>query len=866
MVTHKNHKKTYIQALFTVVLILLCAATRPALAQGIDSSSTKTDSSKTVASNSKPFQSPIRYEAKDSIVLEMKSGKANLFKQATVNTDNMELKARYIEVGLNNKLLFAKGGPDSSGKYSDLPLFKDGADQYVSDSLMYNSGTKKGKVYGLSLSQDEAHIQLKQVVKQPDGSFMGQSGKLSTCADPHPHFYLNTSKIKVIPNQKVLFGAANLVFADIPTPLALPFGIAPLQKGRRNGLIVPNPGFNGANNSFYLSNLGYYQGLGKNADAQLGTDLYFNGDFRVGLTTRYIKRYKFNSELSLNMSRFGNGLDRANPEFAKTNDFSIVSRFGFDNKFLPGTTLNGNINIVSGDFNKRNSRNIQTLSRNEFQSSVNYGRTFFSNKVNISASARHTQNVQTHDFRLELPNVNVGVSSLTPFAKKNGNNTAWYEQIRFSYNMNLANTLSTKDTLIFSDKYKDVLSTIQSGVRHSIPISTNIKLFKGALNLTPSAGYQEKWLFRGQIKNYDASSKSVTIKDTTGFFRLNSYNISAGLTTNIYGTFTGIKVGKLRAIRHTITPSIAMGYRPEIDGLRKGWNRSYIDSQNKTITYSLFEKSGGSEFGQRKSGSVGFSLGNNLQGKKVVSVDSLGKEKTEKFNLIDQLSMNGSYDLSADSFQWSDINMGFNTVLAKEIRIGLNAGYSPYDYKNGRRVSSFYFQNNRGPLRFRNIDFNINSRIKPEMFGGKKSKESMPTRITNPLATDEMELKQIQTQPWNYFDFSIPWSLNVTYAVGYNAEIVNPLQRLNRNALTVRGDISITPEWKISYNSGYDFKKRSLNASEFSLVRNLHCWQLEFMWVPSGYGKQWLFTLRPKSALLQDLKLNKRVYSNPALF
>jgi hypothetical protein len=248
------------------------------------------------------------------------------------------------------------------------------------------------------------------------------------------------------------------------------------------------------------------------------------------------------------------------------------------------------------------------LSRNEFQSSVNYGRSFFANKVNLSASARHTQNVQTHDFRLELPNVNVGVSSLTPFAKKNGNNTSWYEQIRLSYNLNFTNSLSTKDTLIFSDRYKDVLSTIQSGVRHSIPISTNIKLFKGALNLTPSASYQEKWLFKGQTKTYDAVNKSLIIKDTSGFFRLNSYNISAGLTTNIYGTFTDIKLGKLRAIRHTITPSIAMGYRPEIDGFKKGWVRSYIDSQSKTITYNLFEKSGGSEFGQRKSGSVGFSM------------------------------------------------------------------------------------------------------------------------------------------------------------------------------------------------------------------------------------------------------------------
>ena len=846
--------------------MILFAIAAPTYAQGTKDSSNLKDSISTVAKKQSGLQSPIRYEAQDSILLEMKSGKAILYKEASVNMESMSLKAKYIEVGLSNKLLFAKGGKDSSGKYKDLPVFKDGNDQYVSDSLLYNSSSKKGKVYGLSLSQDEAHIQLKQVVKQADGSFMGQNGKLSTCSDPHPHFYLNTSKIKVIPNKKILFGAANLVFADIPTPLALPFGIAPLQKGRRNGLIMPNPGFNGANNSFYLSNLGYYQGLGKNADVRLNTDLYFNGDLRVGLTTRFIKRYKYNAELGVNVSRFGNGLDRANPEFGKKNDFSIVSRFGFDNKFLPGTTLNGNINIVTGDFNKRNSRDIQTLSRNEFQSSINFGRGFFQNKVNLSASARHTQNVQTHDFRLELPNVNVGVSSITPFAKKNGNNTSWFEQIRLSYNLNFTNSLTTKDTLIFSDKYKDVLATIQSGVRHSIPISTNIKLFKGALNLSPSASYQEKWLFKGNIKNYNPLTKTVNIKDTTGFFRINSYNFSAALNTNIYGTFSDLKFLGVRAIRHTITPSVSFGYRPNIDGIKKGWAATYLDSQNKAITYSLFEKSGGSEFGQRKSGSIGLSLGNNLQAKKVISKDSTGKEKLDKFNLVDQFSFSSSYDMSVDSFNWSDMNVGFNTVIAKQIRIGLNSAYSFYGIENGRRLKSYQYETSKGLLRHRNVDINVNSRITPEMFGGKKSKEEMPARITNPLATDELELRQIQSQPWNYFDFTIPWSLNITYAMGYSAETQLATNRISRNTLQVRGDISITPEWKIAYNSGYDFKKNALSASEFSVVRNLHCWQLEFMWVPTGYGKQWLFTLRPKSTLLQDLKLNKRVYSNPSLF
>jgi hypothetical protein len=254
----------------------------------------------------KNITNPIHYEASDSIILRLDNGKAKLFNKAKVDMDQTALNAYYIEVAFSNKVLFAKGNLDSSGKYINQPVFKDGNDAYTSDSLRYNNELKKGLVYGLSLTQDEAHVQLKQVMKQPDGSLMGNSGKISTCSDPHPHFYLNASKIKVIPNNKVLFGAANLVLGDIPTPLALPFGIAPMKKGQRNGLIMPNPGFNNSNNSFFLSNLGYYHGLGKFADAQLNSDLYFNGDFRLGVTTNIIKRYKYSGALAVNMSRFGN--------------------------------------------------------------------------------------------------------------------------------------------------------------------------------------------------------------------------------------------------------------------------------------------------------------------------------------------------------------------------------------------------------------------------------------------------------------------------------------------------------------------------------------------------------------------------------
>ena len=846
----------------TMWIGIFLAITIPANAQTkqkTDSLSIKKDSSIVQVPKKKSLESIVSFKAKDSMSLDFSSKLVHLYNKAEILMDETNLNSYYIEVNLTNKELFATGGIDSNKKYIDKPLLKDGGDKYTADSMRYNSQSKKGKVFGLTLAQDEAHIQLGTVLKQKDGSFTGVNGKITTCDDPHPHFYLHASKLKVIPNNKALFGPANLVFQGIPTPLFLPFGLAPLKKGQRNGILFPSLGFNSANSSYYLQNFGYYMGLGKYSDIQISTDAYFNGDFRMGLQTQYFKRYKFRGTLALQYSRFGNGQEVTSPQFDRNTDFSIRSQFNLDPKLYPGITFNGNINIVTGGFNKRNSRDLNSLANNQFTSSINYGTNLFKNKVNLSMSARHTQNTSTHDFNLELPSVNISVSSLTPFATKNGSNTKWYEQIRLSYNGSMVNRINTKDTVIFSDNYGQAFNSMVNGMRHSIPISTNIKVFKGAINLTPSMNYAENWGVKSIVKSYDPVTKQVITKDSQGFVRQNGYNFSANAQANIYGTFSNLKIGKLRAIRHTMSPSVGFSYVPEINPLTNG-TRQYRDSQNKLINYSAFEKNPMGILTQGKGGYLNFGLNNNLQGKKVSKIDSAGKEKTEKFNIVDQLSLNASYNLTADSFKWSDIRASFNTVIFKQIRINSGANFSPYQIsEKGRLLKNYNISNGGNLARLRSVDFNINTRLSADMFKKK------PTTQPKVEPGEETELENIKKRSYDYYDFNIPWSINFAYMWRYNAEELNPLRKVNTNSITISGDINLTEEWKIAYQSGYDFKLGKMSGSQFSVIRNLHCWQIEFQWIPVGYAKQWVFTLRPKSRLLQELKLNKRYYSNPAL-
>jgi len=826
------------------------------------------DTVKTQLKNKGALDKIIEYKAADSIWFSIKRNRVYLYKDAFIVYGDMNLKAHYIEIDLSRKEIFAKGGKDSSGKYTNLPVLRDGNDNYTADSMKYNAQTKKGKVFGLKLKQDDAIVHLGTVLKNDDGSFVGVKGKITTCNEDHPHFYFNANKTKVVPNNKVFFGSANLVIEDVPTPLAVPFGIAPIKKGQRNGILFPGYGYNQFNKSFYLQNLGYYIGLGEYADLTLSTDAYLNGDLRLGVTSNITKRYKFRSTFGIAASQFGNGQERTSPKFKRNLDLNIRGGFAFDQKFLPGITLNGDVNIQTGNFSRFNARDINSINNQQFQSSINFGRTFFRNKMNLTTALRHQQNTATRDFRLELPAVNLGVSSLTPFAGKNSGGNKWYEQLRISYNMQFNNVINTKDNILFSKDYKQALKKTQSGLTHSVPLNTNVKLFGGIVNLSPSLNYRETWYFSATDKYWDTTAKKLETKTEQGLFRINNWDFNTGLTTNIYGTFQRPGAKKVKALRHTITPTMNVGYSPKINGFDRRWLSTYTDTLGKRIEYNRFENGifGGGQ-SQEENGYLGFGLNNNLQGKKVVAKDSNGKEKLEKFNLIDQLSFNGRYNFFAKQFKMSDIGANLNTTLLKMINISARSAFSIYDKDSFlKRVERFQWEANKTPLRMRNAGVSIGSRLTPEMLKGKKSPETTAKEKTDKKKEDDAELKQIQDNADDYFHFDVPWSLALTYVFDYNAEVARRSDRVSGNRVMISGDMSLTPEWKVGYNTGFDLKTKEVINSQFSVSRNLHCWQIDFRWIPSGFNKSWWFTVSPKSGLLQDMKLNKRANFNPVMF
>ena len=127
------------------------------------------------------------------------------------------------------------------------------------------------------------------------------------------------------------------------------------------------------------------------------------------------------------------------------------------------------------------------------------------------------------------------------------------------------------------------------------------------------------------------------------------------------------------------------------------------------------------------------------------------------------------------------------------------------------------------------------------------------TNVQNPFNTPQ-GMGQI-------VDNSVPWNLSLAYTLsyintyyaaklGYESQVVQ--------TLSLRGDISLTKNWKISFTTGYDFQSKAMSYTSVDIHRDLHCWEMHFNWVPFGYYKSWNFTINVKAGMLQDLKYNKR--------
>ena len=817
--------------------------------------------------------------ATDSVYRDMNQMKIYYFGKAEAKYDDITLTADNLEFDLETSTCRAYGTVDSLGKTTGRPVFTQGESTFEAAEMLYNFKTKKGIITKVWTEESGGYLHGERIKRMDDNTINIRSGGFTTCdLKDHPHYMFKFTKAKVIPDDKIVTGPIYMTISDVPIPLALPFALIPNTKGKKSGLIMPTYG-ESANRGFYLENGGYYWAISDKYDLQVLGDIYTRGSWAVKPTFRYNKRYRFNGTAALGFAVNKIGSKGA-ADYQESHDFKIQWTHKQDPKSHPRRNFSANVNIVSSNFNKYNATTTTEQLSNTFKSSIAY-QTNFGGKVYLTLNASHSQNTLTHQVTASLPELTMTVNRFYPLKKigKVGKKR-WYQETNVSYTMNGKVYFNDVDSVLFqgfSDNFgqwaKDVMRNhAQTGVKHSIPINLPIKLFKH-FTWTNSATFNDYMYFTHLKKQwvYDTDSTGHLQTDTIhGFRNLIDFNLSSNLTTKLYG-MVRFAQGPIRAVRHVITPTVGFTYKPNFGDPKWNIYDTYIDGNGKEQTYNMFANNVFGSPSQTQSGLITYNLSNTLDMKVPSSSDTITGLKN--VTLLESFSLSGNYDITKDSLRFSTLGISGRTTLFKKLKINYSSVWDPYAADSlGRRINKFelfesgrLFHKNSSSWNF-SMSYSFNQKD-IDKWKGKKAQNDLRDDINSQAQQSDLfdpdELNEIMGNPNAYVDWTTPWSLTLSYNFTYTtnvayAAIMGIATNRVVQTLNLNGDISLTPKWKFTFSTGWDFTNHGLSYTNVSVYRDLHCWEMRFNWIPIGSYKSWNFTINVKAAALKDLKLTKK--------
>ena len=773
------------------------------------------------------FEDEIIKDAKDSINIDLKNKKIFLYGNAKILYKDIKIEAGFIEIDWNTNVITAKPKLDTLGKKIQIPFFKEGEESFNAEEIKYNLKSKKGIIKQIKAKEGEGFILGDKVKKTENDILYLKNGDFTTCDHEKPHFSIRSKKIKVIPGEKIITGPAYLRLFNFPTPLALPFGYFPNNQKKSTGLIFPSYG-ESANLGFFLKEGGYYFTLSDKADLSIKGDIYSKGSWGLKSLFRYKQRYKYSGNFDLSYGNIINS-EKGFPDYSVKKDFFVRWNHKQDAKANPTLQFSANINAGSSTYHRNNTFNSNEYLSNTFQSSVNLSKRWEGKPFSLSANLRHNQNTQTKIINLSLPDISFNMNRIFPFKNlgKKGKES-WFHKIGVSYSSNLRNDVSIADSLLFS---KESIKSFRNGIRHSIPISTSFKVLK-YFTFSPRINYTERW-YTNQINKSWNSLDSTIITDTLNkFTRAGEYNITAGLNTKIYG-LVQFKKGKIKAIRHVITPNLSFSYKPDFSNSQYGYYKSVQSSTGYTEEYSIMQNGIFGSPSKGRQGNIILNISNILEAKLNSKKDTINS--TKKIKIFENLNVGSSYNIFADSLNLNDINLNARTRFLDVIDFTFSSRYDPYVVNENftNNVNKFELFENGRLARFTNANTTVGLTISNNTFKKKKEEEKEKNN-------------------------KISWSFNGNYSLNYNkgyrsSEFSDTIQTLNFS-----GDLKISDKWKLNFQSGYDFDTKELTYSSINIYRDLHCWEMILNLIPIGYHRSYTFTIRVKAAILQDLKLERK--------
>ena len=843
------------------------------------------------------IEAPIDFVAKDSMVYDAKTGLAFLFGEAEVKYQNMQLTAAQIAMDMDSSTVKADGRIDTTGTMHGKPLFKQGGEEYDSQSMAFNFKTKKGFIQNTYTAQGNGFMQSTRSKRTDDGIVYLEKAKYTTCDAEHPHFYLAVSRAKMRPGKDVVFGPAHLVVEDVPLPLAIPYGFFPFNKKYSSGFLMPTIG-DETTRGFYLRDGGYYFAMSDYMDLRLLGEIYTKGSWGLSAETNYRKRYRYNGNFYVSYLNTVEG-EKNMPDYSKQTSLKIQWTHAMDSKAVPNTSFSARVNFASQNYERNNILSMYdpvAYSQSTRASAVSYSRTFPNIGLNLAMSTNLTQNMRDSTVAMTLPDLSISVNRFYPFKRKYAaGKQKWYEKISMSYTGAFTNSITTTESKLFKS---NLIKDWRNGMQHRIPIDATFQIFK-YINVTPSFSFRDIMYTHKEKRSWDAE-RQREVRDTIyGFYNLYDWNASISANTTLYGFYQPLPQifgEKVQMIRHVFKPSISFSYAPDFTASHYGYTDYYTktDANGKvsTVTYSPYA---GQVYGYptgRKTGSISMSISNNLEMKIKSKKDTTG---IKKISLIDELSASLSYNLAAERKPWSDLNTRIRLKLTPKYTFSMAAVFATYAYefdKNGNVVVGDRTEWSHGRFgRFQGMSQNISYTFNNETFkklwgkvtGEDKGQDTPPTEETEDGyesiddANIDPDIKEAREAGKNtktergtvdddgYLAFKIPWSITFSYGITMSEDRSKPIRVSNMRYpykytqnLNFSGYIRIADGWSISYSSGYDFNYKKLSMTTASLSRDLHCFEMSCNVVLRPYSS-FNFCFRARASELADaLKWDKR--------
>lgn len=874
--------------------LLLPDATNTRSGRGLRYDSTAIDTTAADSAKRKPgIDAPVDYECTDSLVYDAETRLVHLYGKAQVKYMDMTLNAAKITMNMDSSMVRAAGERDTAGILQDKPVYSQGSDNYHSELMAFNFKTKKGYITNVETTQGDGFMQSQHSKRAADGTLYLEHAKYTTCDAKHPHFYLALSRAKVRPGKESVFGPAYLVVADVPLPLAVPYGFFPFNKKYSSGFIMPSYG-DETSRGFYLRDGGYYFAINDYMDVKALGEIYTKGSWGLSAETNYRKRYRYNGNFYISFLRTVDG-EKNMPDYAVTKSLKVQWTHSKDAKASPNTTFSARVNFASENYERSNLESMYNplaYTQSTRASSVSFSHTFPSIGLNIAGSTNLTQSLRNSSVSMTLPDLSISLNRFYPFRRKHqAGKERWYEKISMSYTGSLSNSINTKEDKLFKS---NLVKDWRNGMQHRIPIDATFQVFK-YINISPQFSLRDIMYTNRVMRSWDETTQKEVADTTYGFYNLYDWSLGVSANTTLYGFYKPWRKlfgDKIIAVRHVFKPSVSFSYAPDFTSSHYGYQRTYVktdaNGEVSTVTYSPYSGGIYSYPSGTKQGMITMSVSNNVEMKVKSDRDTTGERK---ISIIDELYGALSYNMAAETRPWSNLNTRIRLKLTKNYTFSMAAVFATYAYafdKNGRVVTSDRTEWSYGRFgRFQgmsqNLSYTFNNETLSKLFSRRSDRSTASNDETDTDTDTDAEDANIDPDLRNakkggkqkkqkakvdedgYLRFSLPWSFTVSYGISMaedRSKQIN-VRRMRypysfTQTMNFSGYLRIAEGWNISFTSGYDFNYHELSMTTASVSRDLHCFEMSCSVVLRPYSS-FNFTFRARANELADaLKWDKR--------